>query len=180
MSLPQPEFIELRQAVGCSLELVPDRFSTRWDLRTADHYLCASIERGNVLSVACAHGRWRLARRARFGWSMTLEGEPDGAYLGRYAPRLIRPGGAIILADSSQTLLQKRIGRARWFLTFGGHTFATLAPQRNVTRVVLTEIPVELPSVHHAVFTACGIVLLVTETILATVSSGVNLLPEGI
>src|SRR6185312_868370 len=75
LSVPQSQpgyAADLRQMVGCPMTLTPDRFATKWDLRTSDHRLCASIERGNVFAIACAQGQWRLSRRGRLGWSMTL------------------------------------------------------------------------------------------------------------
>jgi hypothetical protein len=130
-----------------------------------------------LVEIACREECWRLTKHRRYGWELNLERLEDSEPLGRYRGRSWQKGGRIELGDDGNVLVHKGMTSPWRMRLAGSEPFAEIAHslyrwhRDEPLRVTLRSLPPEPVTLHLAVLSLCGVILI--EDLLArTFSSG--------
>jgi hypothetical protein len=131
-----------------------------------------------LVEIACREECWRLTKDRPVGWELNLERLEDSEQLGRYRGRSWRKGGRIELGDDGDVLVDKGLGSPWRMRLAGGEPFAEILHslyrwhRDEPLRVTLRSLPQEPVTLHLAVLSLCGVILIEDQLARASPSGG--------
>jgi hypothetical protein len=141
-----------------------EKYTECYELLANDRRRIARVTLRGVHELArveCAEGAWRVLKRRRWGWELTIE-HADGRPAGWYSGRRWRAGGTIALSTGTQLDLCRPLPGV-WKLRTTD-TRESIMDMRGYgpwsTRLMIRSLPIGITGAHVAILTACAVMML--------------------